>query len=324
MKRAVVPIFLAAVIALVAMLVGLSVGSTEAGLGDLYRWIAGGGTEGGAEAILLNVRLPRVLTAFLAGALLACAGGAFQGIFRNPLADPYVTGCSTSAALGAIVALFLGIRRPEPIALLFGIGSAWLVLRIAAVRGRVPVLNLLLAGFAVGAFASALLSLVIYASARDAGQIVAWLMGNISGASWNTVVVLLPTLVVALLFMTAHAKELNILSLGEEQARTMGVFAERVKIRLLMAGSCAVALTVCYCGAIGFVGLIVPHVVRMVTGPDHRLLLPLSALIGGALLTLADALSRTIVAPMEIPVGIVTSLLGLPFFLYLLRTRAGR
>ncbi|OHB75011.1 MAG: hypothetical protein A2Z34_10535 [Planctomycetes bacterium RBG_16_59_8] len=288
----------------------------------LFNAVHGGRRSGPSGIdILLDIRLPRVLLAFLAGALLAGAGGLFQGVFRNPLADPFVLGAASGSALGAVFSIVTGIGMMELFAFLSGVAALFLVLVLSRVRGRLPVLNLLLCGFAVGSLASALVSLLLYAGNRDAGRIIFWLMGGFSTATWNGVLFLFPMTVILALVMFAFSRELNAMSLGEETARTMGVPAERVKWMILLTGALATSATVALCGVIGFVGLIVPHTARLLVGPDHRRLLPASLILGGILLVLSDTLARTALAPAELPVGIVTALFGVPFFLFLLRRR---
>lgn len=284
------------------------------------------------ETIVWQIRVPRVLLSGLAGASLAAAGAAFQGLFRNPMADPYVLGASSGASVGAALAVifapalgFLGLGT-VPVAAFAGAALAViLVYAVARSGGRVAVLSLLLAGVAVGSFLSAVVSLLIFLSARDEKlwQIVFWLMGGFSGATWAKFWTALPYAGAAVGVMIILARDLNALALGEEDAHHLGVNVEATKKALLAAGSLATGVSVAVGGVIGFVGLVVPHAVRLAAGPDHRLLLPVSALAGAAFLVAADTLARTVLSPTELPVGIVTSFVGAPFFIYLLARRRG-
>ena len=278
--------------------------------------------------ILLYIRLPRVILAAVVGASLATAGAVFQGLFRNPMADPYVLGVSSGAALGAILAILTGgglylagFSAIPLFAFAGGILSITLVYWLARVGKAVPVMTLLLAGIAVSAFLSALVSLLTYFSGEKLHQVVFWMMGGMGGASWLQLLAMLPYVVIGFSVIYYNARELNILLLGEETAQQLGVDTERVK-KILMAGaSLLVAAAVSASGIIGFVGLIVPHFIRLAVGPDHRILLPASALLGASMLIAADTVARTIISPTELPVGIITAMVGAPVFIYLLKKR---
>lgn len=281
------------------------------------------------ETILWNIRLPRVVMASLVGMSLSVAGAAYQGLFKNPLAEPSVLGVSSGAALGGAVAIaFLEavqVRHVGPVpvfAFLGGLAAVTLVYRLAAVGRRVPVVGLLLAGVAVGSFAISMVSLILYLTkphARDA--IIFWMMGGLGAANWVKVGWLLPYLAVGAGLLLLYGRELNAMLMGEESAGYLGVEVERVKRVVLTAGTLMTAAAVAFCGTIGFVGLIVPHLVRFLVGPDHRYLLPASALAGGTVLVLADTLARSIMGGQEIPVGLVMAAVGGPFFLWLLRQK---
>jgi iron complex transport system permease protein len=282
--------------------------------------------------VVLGVRLGRAVLAFLAGAALAVSGGVFQALFRNPLADPFVVGVSGGAGLGAVLATTLGIQgtllrlgASTLAAFGGGLGAALLAWRIATVRGRVPVASLLLAGAAIGAFTSATVSTTLLLTGQDWSEVMAWLLGFINSTNpWDRSTFLGPCLAAALAVLLVHARDLDLLLLGEESARQLGSDAEKAKLRLLAAGAVAAAAAVASCGIVGFVGLIVPHVLRGVAGPRHRVLLPASVLGGGTLLVLADV-AATLAAPgTPLPVGSVTALAGAPFFVYLLRRGADR
>ena len=280
------------------------------------------------RGIIWQLRLPRVIQAAIVGASLSVAGAVFQGLFRNPMADPYVLGVSSGAALGAVVAMLTGSTlyfanfAVVPLfAFIGGVSTIVLVYYMSRVGKVVPVMTLLLAGIAVSAFLSAVVSLLTYFAGEKLDQIVFWMMGGISGASWSRVAAMLPYVLVGFCCIHFYAKELNVMLLGEETARHLGVNTERVKKVLLAAASLLVAVAVSTTGIIGFVGLVVPHFIRLAVGPDHRILLPASALLGANLMIAADTLARNIIAPAELPVGIITALVGAPIFIYLLKKR---
>lgn len=281
-----------------------------------------------SEVILFQIRLPRVVLAGLVGASLAFSGAALQGLFRNPMAGPSVLGVSSGAALGAAWAVVAGWQGriaglgAVPLAAFGGaLLSTALVYRLARVGGRVPVTRLLLAGVALGSFFSALVSLVIVFGERRASAVVFWLMGSLAGADWSGVTLVLPYFAAGLAVIAFHSRDLNAMVLGEEGAQHLGIDVERVKVRLLIATSLLTGAAVAVSGIIGFVGLVVPHGVRLIMGPDHRVLIPAAGLAGAAFLTAVDAAARTVIAPTEIPVGAITALIGGPFFLFLLHRR---
>ncbi|SMO67466.1 vitamin B12 ABC transporter permease BtuC [Halorubrum cibi] len=290
--------------------------------------------------IVLLVRLPRILLAALVGFSLAAAGTVMQGFFRNPMADPSIIGVSSGAAVGAVsfivfpVALSTTLTLPllgaVDVGVSYGAGvslfafvgalvAAFGVYAIATRHGRTPVATLLLAGVAVQTFLGAVISYLQLRAGESLRRIVAWLMGHLSGAAWSEVAV--AALVVPPLFavLLAYARDLNVLLLGEEEARGLGIAVERTKRILLATSALITAAGVAFAGIIGFVGLIVPHMLRLVVGPDHRILLPTAALSGGAFLVAADTAARSGTA--ELPVGVVTAAVGAPFFVYLLMNR---
>ncbi len=278
--------------------------------------------------ILLQMRLPRVLLAAAVGTSLAVAGAAFQGLFRNPMADPYVIGISSGAAVGAILGMLSGIQvvmggfGTVP---LFAFGGGFLTMLLvyymARVGKTVPVMTLLLSGIAISAFLSAVVSLLTFFAGDKLHQVVFWLMGGLGGATWEQVLVMIPYAAAGYLLVALYSRELNAMLMGEETAMHLGVETEKVKKFILVGSSLLVAAAVSTSGIIGFVGLVVPHFIRLIAGPDHRFLLPASALLGAALLIGTDTLARTVIAPTELPVGIITSLVGAPMFLYLLKKR---
>jgi len=251
-----------------------------------------------------------------------------QGIFRNPMASPYVVGVSQGASLGAALALlvFPGVLSVPVCAFFFGLGAVFVVYRLATRAGRTPVETLLLAGIAVGFFFSAITSLLMYARTEDIHRLIFWTMGGFSGASWNRFLVALPFVGIGVPAMFLYARDMNILQLGEESAVHLGVEVERAKFILLVLASLVTAAAVSVSGVVGFVGLIVPHAVRLVVGPDHRLMIPVSVIVGALFVTWCDVLARVLIAPVELPVGIITASFGAPFFIYLLVSshRGGR
>lgn len=281
--------------------------------------------------ILLHVRLPRVCLAFMVGACLAAVGVALQALLRNPLADPYVLGISSGAALGAALAMLLGVGATAmavsslPLfAFIGGLLSIGIVYRIAVSYGHLPVHTLLLAGVVLNAIFSALIMFItsIMDPNRSFGM-MSWLMGTLLAPDYPALGALALYVGVGTAVLASQSSALNILTLGEESARSLGVEVERLKKMIFVTAALLTGAVVSVSGLIGFVGMIIPHAVRLLVGPDHRLLLPASALVGGMFLVIADALARTLLAPSEIPVGVVTALAGGPIFLYLLSRRKG-
>jgi iron complex transport system permease protein len=278
-----------------------------------------------AEIIIFDIRLPRLLLVGLVGAALAVAGVTYQGLFRNPLADPYLIGVAQGAALGAIIGFMLPISwQLGTIPLLAFIGAvlaAGMVYSIARVGKTLPMTTLILAGVAIGAFLLAITSYLMIVSGDKLHGIISWLLGSFSLANWWQVAMVTPYIIVGTLIIWLYARPLNVMQLDEEQAQQLGINVEQVKLILLGAATLITAAAVCFCGIIGFVGIIIPHAVRLIWGPDHRFLLPLATLSGAVFLILADTVARTMLAPTEIPIGVITAFLGAPFFLYLLRQK---
>jgi iron complex transport system permease protein len=278
------------------------------------------------ERIVLDIRLPRVLLAGLVGATLAYAGATYQGVLRNPLADPYLIGVAAGAGLGATIAFVVPISIPLPffnlVALFSFIGAITAVTvayRLARIGTRVPSTTLILAGVAISSLASAATMFLYMMSDDNLRSIFSWIMGSLNTATWDRVWLLLPYTVVMAVVVLAHARVLNVLQLNEEQAQHLGVNVERVKLILIGSASLATAIAVSVSGLIGFVGLVVPHMIRLLWGPDYRPLLPLAMIYGAAFLILSDLIARTVISPGELPVGVITAFFGAPFFLYLLR-----
>jgi len=290
------------------------------------------GQSGGlADTLIVQVRLPRVLLAALVGASLAAAGAIYQALFRNPLADPYILGVSSGAGLGAMIALTLTAGATAarygavPLAAFAGaLLTMALVVRLASLGGRLESTSLLLAGVALSYTLAAVTSFVMVFAREQMAAIVYWMMGGLGAASWQYLAMIAPMFAIGIVLPLLSTRELNLMLLGDERAGHLGLPVERFKLAMLAAASLLTAAAVAVAGLIGFVGLMTPHIVRLVLGPDHRKLLPASLLAGAIVLVLADLVARTILAPVEIPVGIVTAVLGGPFFIWLLVTERGR
>jgi iron complex transport system permease protein len=277
--------------------------------------------------IFWQIRFPRVILAALVGLLLAVPGVILQGVLRNPLADPYILGVSAGGAVGAALALafglsftFLGMSPVPLLAFASALAAVIVVYKLSQVAGKTTPETLVLAGVALSAFCGALLSLIVILTG-NLQAIYFWLLGSLSSASWSNVLTFAPYALIGSAVAYLFSKELNALLLGEEMAQTLGVEVEKARLVLIGTASLMTAAAVSVSGLIGFVGLIVPHCIRLIIGPNHRLLLPVAALSGMLLMISADTLSRTLFSPQEIPIGIVMALVGAPFFLYLLRKR---
>ena len=325
---------------LAAAVLGVGLGSVAVAPDEVLRVLghrllgigASSGVDASVETIVMDLRLPRVLGGMVVGAGLASAGTVFQAILRNPMADPYIIGTAAGASLGATLAIVLPLLAP---ALAIGAGSAWLglgivqllafvgglgtvllVIGVARQGGRLPSVTLLLTGYAVSSLLAAGVSLLMFGSGRALAAIFAWLMGSLAGVGWVDLAIAAPIVVVVVAVLLAQWRSLNLLLLGDGPAAHLGLDVARAKLRFTMLATLATSAVVAISGTIGFVGLVVPHVLRLVAGPDHRLLLPASALLGAALLVLADLGARL---SGGIPVGVVTAFVGAPFFLWLLR-----
>jgi iron complex transport system permease protein len=320
--------FILALLLLASLVLAIGVGAAGVPVSTVLRVFAGGGDET-ARTIVLQLRLPRAFVAFLAGGALAVSGAVFQALLRNPLAEPYVLGVAGGAAVGAVSGVVFGVAKfaPAAVPLLALAGALFaivLVFRVAQRVGRaLDTRVLLLAGVVVAAFFNAVILLLLtFADVESFRSAVFWMMGSLSGATWRTAMLLAAYLVPALVILFAQARPLNALSIDEETALYLGTRVERVKVICYIVASLAVAVSVASCGVIGFIGLIVPHAVRLSWGSDHRVLLPASFAGGGIFLLLADTVARTIASPAELPVGVVTALLGVPLFVSLLRRSA--
>lgn len=318
---------------LFSLMYGASGISFWAVLSDL---ISGRELELRERVVLFDIRMPRMMMGILVGASLAVSGAVMQGLFRNPLADPGIVGISAGAGLGAISAIVLGAYLPASLAMLLGnytvpfaafIGgwaATMLLYRVSTHHGRTSVATMLLAGIALGALASALSGIMIY-MANDAQlrDLTFWGMGSLAGATWTKVFAAAPIIILALGVAPFLARGLNGLALGEATAHHIGINVQVVKNTAILSVAAATGAAVAVSGGIGFIGIVVPHLLRLAVGPDHKYLLPNAALLGASLLLGADVISRTIIAPAELPIGIVTAVLGAPVFLWILLRRRG-
>jgi iron complex transport system permease protein len=326
-------LLLLAVVAVLSLGWGASGTSLTRALSD---WLAGRALTVQDRVVLMDIRLPRVLMGIFVGASLAVSGAVMQGLFRNPLADPGLVGVGAGASLAAICAIVLGSSLPAGLAAFFGwylvpvaaFAGGWvttLVLyRIATRRGRTSVATMLLAGIALGAIMGAVSGLLVFrATDAELRDLTFWGLGSLAGANWPKLLAGAPIMAVALVFAPLLARGLNALSLGEAAAGHVGIRVQRIKNLAILSVAGATGAAVAVSGGIGFVGIVVPHLLRLASGPDHRWLLVNSALLGAIMLLLADMLSRTLVAPAELPIGIVTAIMGGPFFLWILLRNRG-
>ena len=330
----------------IAIFIGLSIGTADYSFTNVWRVVlselpfidlTGGmdpGELGRMQDALLEVRLPRVVLGGLVGSALALAGATYQGLFRNPLADPYLIGVSQGALLGAVIGFVFSFGDqgfahfgPVPVLAFVGaIAAVFAVYFIARTGKSLPVTTLILAGVALGAALMAITQYLIIESDDDdlASKVMLWIFGHIED-EWIQVWTILPFVIIGTIVIWLYARPLNVMQLDEEQAEQLGINVERTKIILLICSTLITAAAVAFCGTIGFVGIIIPHTVRLIWGPDHRFLLPLSTLVGAIFLILADTLIRYIKivsgSSEDIPIGVITAAIGAPFFIYLLRTR---
>ena len=312
-------------LSLAAFTAAFLLGSSGISIGALIALIKGQAAPS-VSTIFFQLRLPRALLAYISGGALSISGACMQGMFKNPMADSYVVGVSSGAALGATVALslgftysFIGFGAVTICAFIGGISAIFVVYSIAQIRGRMTIFSLLLSGVAISSLCSALIYCMMIIFRDKMEHIVMWTMGSFTSASWEKLSIAGPLMLAACLLCGFYARDLNILLQGDEAARHLGVNTPAVRRNLLILTSVAAASAVSVSGIIGFVGLIVPHILRIVYGPDHKRLLPLSFFGGGIFLLMADTLARLIMDSQEIPVGVITALIGVPFFLFLLR-----
>lgn len=318
--------FLLILLGAVGFLIALLQGPVETGFEDIWNLLLG--RNPAHATIILQIRIPRALLAFLVGASLSLSGTILQGYFQNPMAGPFVVGVSSGASLGAVLAIFLslnmtimGISVQSLFAFASGFALVSAVYLISQRGAVVRVETLLLTGIAAGALASALTSFLIFLKADAFEQAVFWLLGSFALADWTHVSAVLPYFLLSLILAQWLAKDMNLLVLGDETAQSLGCPVRRVRIVFLVLATLLAAAAVSVSGIIGFVGLIVPHWIRLLIGPDHRFLFGFASLFGGIFLVYADLLARTLLAPTELPIGILTAAVGAPFFIYLLNKK---
>ncbi|MCA1022820.1 iron chelate uptake ABC transporter family permease subunit [Halobacillus litoralis] len=324
-----------------SVFLGTSLGSVSISFEAIARIISGQllpflhmseGTDPTLQAIILQIRLPRVVLAGLVGGALAISGAAFQGLLKNPLADPYTLGVSSGASVGAVAVLFLGITLPfagsftlPVVSIAAAICTIFIVVGFARLVDRsMSMTTIILTGIIFSSFLGSFISLMISLTGEELRQIINWLLGSVGNRGWDYVHLMLPFFVIGVLLLMFTGQELNAMTFGEERAKQLGVHVERQKYMILSAASILTGAAVAVSGTIGFVGLVIPHICRKIFGSDHRHLIPLCVLNGSAFLILADLLARTIVSPSELPIGVVTALIGAPMFaVILIRRRKG-
>ncbi|PAE42409.1 FecCD family ABC transporter permease [Bacillus sp. 7884-1] len=322
---------------LLSILLGISIGTVSVPIftiiqiimSKLFGFISLDQIDPMFSSIVLNIRLPRVILAGLVGASLAIAGAAFQGLLRNPLADPYTLGVSSGASVGAVLTLFFNLSIPiigsftlPLLSILFSWVTIFLVLAFARkIERSMRVETIILTGIIFSSFLGAIISLMIALTGDELRQIIGWLLGSVSMRGWEYIKIITPFFVLGSVILIFNAKELNAMSFGEERAHHLGVNVQKRKLMILTAGSILTGAAVAVSGTIGFVGLVIPHLSRLLWGPDHRHLLPLSIITGSGFLIVADLISRTIISPTELPIGVITALFGAPVFALILLQR---
>lgn len=342
--RTVLALLVLAVLVLVsaaAFAFSITMGASNASVIDVITSMVRGSTDSALSnrdrIVIFDIRLPRAILGFLIGGGLAVSGAVMQGLFRNPLADPGLIGVSAGSSLGAVAMIVLGGGVLAPVVHVFGIFAlpiaafigglvtTLLLYKVATRHGQTSIATLLLAGIALGSLALAATGILIYmADDRQLRDLTFWSMGSLAGSTWSKVTGAGPIIILSLLPLPFMARGLNALTLGEAAAFHMGVAVQRLKNVAIVSVAAAVGASVAVSGGIGFVGIVVPHILRMIIGPDHRFLLPASALLGGSLLIVADVVARTIVSPAELPIGILTAGVGGPFFLWMLLRQRSR
>jgi len=319
--------FILTLFALIIMLIlSMAIGSVFIPPTELWRVVTGVAGNETFRTILLDIRLPRTVLIALVGAALAGSGATYQGLFRNPLADPYLIGVASGAGLGAILAMsvkwpytMLGLLAVPLAAFIASLLTVYLVYTFAHIGRTVPTTNLILAGVAVSSFATAITTFLMLRSTGEVRRALGWLLGGVSLIGWDVTLALIPYLAIGMTMLVLTGYALNLLQFGDDQAAQMGLNVRRAKFIIIVAASLVTAAAVSFAGIIGFVGLVVPHIVRIWWGVDYRRLIPLSIIGGASVLLFADVLARIVLAPQELPVGIVTALAGAPFFLWVLR-----
>jgi iron complex transport system permease protein len=311
---------------ILALFLSLAIGSVFIPLAELWRALSGATNNETFRTILWEIRLPRTVLIAMVGAALAGSGAAYQGLFRNPLADPYLIGVASGAGLGAVLAMSvkwpyttLGLLAVPLAAFIASLLTVYLVYIFANIGGTIPTTSLILAGVAFSSFATSLTSFLMLRSTGELRRAIGWLLGGVSLIGWDVTFALVPYLLIGLTTLVLNGYALNLMQFGDDQALQLGLNVRRAKFIIIVAASLVTAAAVSFAGIIGFVGLIVPHVVRIWWGVDYRRIIPLSIVSGASALLLADVLARVIIAPQELPLGIVTALVGAPFFLWVLR-----
>lgn len=316
MKKGIIPIIL--VTGIIFSLYALTLGSMEFTLSEVINALKGQGDEI-IGLIIKEIRLPRIIMALLVGMMLASSGVVVQALFQNPLADPYIIGIAASATFGAVLAFVLKLPNfyYGVFAFISCLISSFLIFSLARSGRKVNVATLLIIGIAVSSLLGAFTSFAMYLIGEDSFKIIMWTMGYLGDANWEKVIILVIPLVLSLIYFYKVRNELDALLNGEEEAHALGVEVDKLKRRLLVVSSLIVAFSVAFSGMIGFIGLIVPHAFRMLVGGSNQKLIPVVTLAGGVFLLICDTIARTIMAPVEIPIGIITAFLGAPFFLFL-------
>lgn len=311
---------------LIAFILSLAIGSVFISPVELWKILRGLGDDT-FTFIIWQIRLPRTVLVALTGAALSGSGAAYQGLFRNPLADPFLIGVASGAGLGAVIAMsiewpysFWGLMAIPMSAFIAALITVFIVYFLARVGQTIPTTNLILAGVAFSSFATSLTSFLMLRSTSEVRRALGWLLGGASQAGWTAILAILPYIIIGLGILLINGHRFNLLQFGDDQAQQLGLNVTRTKTILLIAASLATAAAVAFSGIIGFIGLIVPHVIRIWFGGDYRRLIPLSIIGGASALLFSDVVARVVLAPQEIPVGIITSLVGAPFFLWVLRT----
>lgn len=310
---------------LIAFVLSLAIGSVFISPTEMWKILRGVG-EDKFTFIIWNIRLPRTVLIALTGAALSGSGASYQGLFRNPLADPFLIGVASGAGLGAVIAMsiqwpysFWGLMAIPAAAFISALLTVFIVYFLARVGQTIPTTNLILAGVAFSSFATSLTSFLMLRSTSEVRRALGWLLGGASQAGWTAILAMLPYLVIGLGILVFFGYRLNLLQFGDDQAQQMGLNVTRTKTILLIASSLATAAAVAFSGIIGFIGLVVPHIMRLWFGGDYRRLIPLSIISGASALLVSDIIARVVLVPQEIPVGIITALAGAPFFLWVLR-----
>jgi iron complex transport system permease protein len=324
---------------MIAMLVGISIGTVQVPFADIIMIIAAKvfhlsleGVDPMYTNIVLNIRLPRVILAGLVGASLAIAGAAFQGLLRNPLADPYTLGVSSGASVGAVLTIFLNITLPfigiytlPFLSIVFSFLTILIVMVFARKIDRaMKVETIILTGIIFSSFLGAFISLMIALTGDELRQIIGWLLGSVSMRGWDYIRIIIPFFVIGSVLLLVNVHELNAMSFGEERAQHLGVNVQKRRMMILLAGSVLTGSAVAVSGTIGFIGIVIPHLMRILWGPDHKSLLPLSILTGSGFLIFTDLVARTIISPTELPIGVITAIIGAPVFAMILIGRKRR